>query len=655
MLSSIARILIAQSKNKAKPNKENEYPTQYEKILNGAKFKNHKKIREALADVSIHVCDSSNLPPISRLAAAGDKESVDFLKLHFDDSEVWAACGYAQALNISAIEELLCKYPSRRPYILAEAVYGFVIAKRPDLASKVIYGNAAIRGILNQYYVLGLGEVGDLFSAESFMRSAQSPKLTMLPLLVFGLGLKAHDVLFEEVLFSHSNYKINLLEKYIGGLGVGGHETEIFQVLDKHPQSRFALLEVVLEGLARSEKTNLISKIQSSYSSSRTKLLAAQVRGFIAGGYFTQAETILKNYPILLPEMLPEIALYLAIFKHVKKAGDFIEAHPEQIAQSLAGFAQSGIIEEAAYTSEDLSDVQRQEIKRKVIHGYGLALNYSRADDLLAKNQADKSSLAVQLACGYICGGNCDLAMQLFKQIEVESALDFDQYEMIAMTLASQGLGWEIEEFIASAPEDFRQALVMSVAKTYAEKCYFDLALRLLEFVSQLRAEIITTMADELKPVLSSEVDCLHLLATLDNKNYRQELAAAHKLANPESPIMSLLPQVDKINRVSKQYKLSYLQAIGWIRIDCQLWHLQGVQLIKKGLLTDALFLNISAFLVGVDRPALIDLTKKQHQKFFQNTRSTPTLFTMPKPPKPKARINLLSADGKTYDLRKMR
>ena len=652
MLSS-TRILLAQWKNKAKKPKENQYPPQYEKILRGAKFKNHGAIREALAEVSIHVCDSSNLPPISRLAADGDKESVEFLKTHFNDSEAWAACGYAQALNFDALGGLIEQHPAHRDYILGEAVYGFVIAKKLDLARSVFIANPDIQGILTFYFGMGLGEIGDLLNANHLLQTSSSPKWALLPALAFGLGLKAHDFLFEEILLSNPDFKIYLLGRYICGLGIGGHEEEIFAVLDKHLQCRFALLEIVLEGLARSEKTDLISKILSAYPSTRKDLLIAQVKGFTAGGYFTRAETILNSNPGLFPQILPTIAYYLSMYKHVEKAQEFVGKYPQHQDDCIAGFAQSGLIEYV--DAFGMTGTASFEIKHKLINSFGAALNYNQANSLLAKNQLHKHSLGVHLVAGYLGGGNIDLAKQLFEQLKVDEPLDFDQYEQIATAYAVLGSSLETENFIAMAPDDLQAELVLSVAETYAVGCYFDAAMDLLVFAPALCAQIMTAMASQLTPVLPSPIDILHLLATLHDQGFREELAHAYQRANPESQIVSLLPKAGKIHQVGKQYKLSYLQSTGWIQVECQLWHLQGIQLVKNKLLTDGIFLQISSYLVNVNQAALIELSKKQHHKFYRNTRSTPSLFATPEPPKPKPKISLLRADGKGYDLRKMR
>jgi hypothetical protein len=157
-----------------------------ERIYQAAKTKNPEIITAILSQACVDVQYAGGGTPVSRLAAEGDIEAVNFLRIKFKASLLWIASGYALGGHVDEAKSVLAlaSNPAERLALLQYMAYGYALGRHVDEAKSVLAlaSNPAERLALLQWIVYGYAQGGQVDEAKSLLALVSNPA-ERLPLI----------------------------------------------------------------------------------------------------------------------------------------------------------------------------------------------------------------------------------------------------------------------------------------------------------------------------------------------------------------------------------------------------------------------------------------------------------------------------------------
>ncbi|KTD68602.1 photosystem I assembly protein Ycf3 [Legionella steelei] len=309
-----------------------------ELIYKAAKNPNKKEAKIAISkilpfasiDVFHHVTSEA---AVSKLAAEGDFESVNFLRKEFNASLLWIAYGYAQGKHVAEANKALelAHNPVDRLSLLQEMASAYAHGGHVAEANKVLAlaENPDERRVLLQDMACGYAHGGHVAEANKVLELVHNSvdRLSLLQEMACGYAQGGHIVEANEILAlaEDPTERFSLLQEMACGYAQGGYEAEANKVLalEQNFDDRFELLQQMAYGYALGGHGAEANKILVlADPDERFSLLQEMACGYAQGGHVAKANKVLElaENPDDRFELLRHMALGYALGGHVAEA-----------------------------------------------------------------------------------------------------------------------------------------------------------------------------------------------------------------------------------------------------------------------------------------------------------------------------------------------
>jgi len=590
----------------------------FEIIYQAAKIQDANTIKKILSDVCIDVQYAGQDTPVSRLAAEGNTDAVNFLINKFNASKLRAAYGYAQGRYIPQAETLLKQAaPEERFAVLQNMIYGYARGGHA-VAARELFKSAARedRFFLLKEMVWGFAVGGhEDYANETLKLATAAERPVLLKSMALGYIQGKNPAKAEKILkwvnFHVDHRHLSLYMIFAHGLC--GNETAANEILGQaHADDKLKFLQYLACGYAIGGHISPIKKLLNSVTfTQRIAILNCVLYGYAQGGYVKEVDRICndKTYSAYRNTFIKQKAAGLANGGHLR---------PRDIQQYVK--------QVPTYNRFDLLKEMMFESAR------GGQVKAAKAILLEARNSEERLELSKEMAYGLSSDGHVSTANEVLRYIVQQKPQDrFDVIKKMAYYYVHAGQVNAANELLVQAADQVEWLAILKEIITRSSDSGFLVAANdTLKFAgtSEDRTNLIKDMIQTLnKRWFANEENSLQTLAAFKG-NFQQEIVNVLKTTVPEQKrdLTHLLPKASKLNEVLNSQPVNFRQAMAWIQPDLQIWLLQCLQLVRKDKISKDIFLMITQYLLPVklDQNELVDLSNSlilytRRQRFFQN------------------------------------
>jgi hypothetical protein len=573
-------------------------------MYEAAKEKHYSKVNALLTKISLNTQLTDGFHIIDKLAIEGNIDAIKFLILNFDIS-------------------------------LKYVVHGYVLAGYMDEANNIL------QSIVDKHERLSLLK-WKLFALAKLGNTSDINKL------------------WNEI--SNPTEEFRLLKWIIRGYALSGFIREAYDALSflSNQAERFVLLNQMLNGFVRGGFINQATIILSNASNTIEQFILIEEFAYACGlsGKKQAAEDLLKS----LPNPAWHRDVLLNLIQGYGFSGHF------ELAKQIVGlsgsmvyaFATGGYFEQVDNMIASAYIYQRDEFLHKAILGYVNRNNFAEANNLLrlVKDSIKRWNIIKEIAKAYASKGMTNEVNKILNS-EVHSRYLNSFLEMIIEGYAKHGYYEQVNKLLFSTPATSQSydliPLLCFAACGYASRGYVNEVNNILKYSLsstkrlKLLKQIVTSYIDngfvnEANRILTVADDNMQrfsliktIITTLQKRKDLATVTSTLQLLSIFSPTLqktiaeeidnnkisltgfstiNIVPATKKLNYLYNSQKLTYKQALVWLRLESQLWLSQGFILVENKKLDIDIYLKIFSYLAFFTNIEAVKLSAKFSKLF---------------------------------------